>query len=227
MRPLQRSRRDGRPLPVQVYEQLRDLIVDGELAADSQLVQEQVAESMGVSRTPVRDALNRLVHEGLVTWLPGQGYLINGLTDQEIVEVFQVRRALEMEATRLAAGRHDAAAISRLRALIEEMAVADPEDAALLFDLNRRFHRALVTPCGNKLLLNMLDTLWNHPVNRRITRSYLHGAGSSARMIEEHRELLEAAATHEGERMLALTEHHLTTGYGETSPAIDQLEGDS
>lgn len=222
LRPLEKSRRDPRPLPVRVYEQLRDLIVTGELAEDVQLVQEQVAESLGVSRTPVRDALNRLAHEGLVTWNPGRGYLVNGLSTREVREIYQVRRLLEVEATRLACGQHGTAVLARLAALIEDMAAADPQDAVVQFDLNRQFHRTLVEPCDNHVLLKMLDTLWDHPVNRRITRSYLLEAGSSEAMIDEHRELLAAAAEGSESKLLDLTAHHLMTGYDDAMHALDE-----
>jgi DNA-binding GntR family transcriptional regulator len=222
LRRLEKSARDQRPLPVRVYEQLRDLIVTGELPEDFQLVQEQVAESLGVSRTPVRDALNRLAHEDLVTWNPGRGYLVNGLTSREIREVYGVRRTLELEAARLACGHHGPALLAHLTALIEEMAAADPTDASIHFELNRQFHRTLVEPCDNHLLLKMLDTLWDHPVNRRITRSYLHEAGSSSAMIAEHRELLAAAAANDERRLLELTSHHLMTGYDDAMRTLDE-----
>jgi DNA-binding GntR family transcriptional regulator len=206
---------------VRVYEQLRDLIVVGELPEDHQLVQEQVAEALGVSRTPVRDALNRLAHEGLVTWLPGRGYLVNPLSTREIVEVYEVRRILEVEAARLACGHHDGVLLSRLNGLVEEMVATDPEDSGLQFELNRRFHRALVEPCNNALLLKMLDTLWDHPVNRRITRSYLQKPDSVSTMIDEHRELLAAAAAADPDRLIELTAHHLSTGYDDAAQALD------
>lgn len=224
MRQLTKSPRDLRPLPVRVYEQLRDLIVIGELPEDSQLIQEQVAESLGVSRTPVRDALNRLALEGLVTWNPGRGYLVNGLTNREIGEVYQVRRILELEATRLACGKHTGLMIARLHSLIDEMAAADPHDPAAHFDLNRGFHRALVEPCDNLLLLKMLDTLWDHPVNRRITRSYLQEAGSADAMVSEHRALLAAAEATDEAQLLALAELHLSSGYDEAAHALQDVE---
>lgn len=219
MRRLTKSPRDGRPLAVLVYEELRDRIVEGELPGDSKIVQEQVADSLGVSRTPVREALNRLAHEGLVTWLPGGGYLVNELSSREIVEVYQVRRTLEVEATQLASGRHGAVHLAQLTALIEEMAVADPADSAAQFELNRRFHRALVAPCDNALLLKILDTLWDHPVNRRITRSYVSDAGNVGLMIADHRALAAAAAAGDEERLVELTRHHLSTGYDEALQA--------
>jgi DNA-binding GntR family transcriptional regulator len=227
VKPLVRSPRDSRPLAVQVYEQLRDLVVTGELSAEFQLVQEQVAEQLGVSRTPVRDALNRLALEGLVTWVPGKGYVVNELTNRDIVEVYRVRLNLELLATELACGHHDAATLTRLQALIEEMEDADPTDAALQFDLNRHFHRTLIEPCENRFLLKMIDTLWDHPVNRRITRSYVRTSANVAVMLKEHKQLLKAATAHDLERLLDVAERHMFTGYkvavrssGEPTPDI-------
>lgn len=168
----------------------------GGLDADSQLVQEQVAEALG------------------------RGYLVNALSSREIVEVYQVRRLLELEAARLACGRHTPVMVARLQGLIEEMVAADPGDTSLLFELNRRFHRTLLEPCDNQQLLKMLDTLWDHPVNRRITRSYVREAGSPQTMIDEHRALLAAAADGDEELLLALTSDHLRTGYDEASQSV-------
>jgi len=216
--PLRSDPRDARPLGVRVYERLRDEIVAGALAADVPLVQEQVAEKLGVSRTPVRDALNRLAHENLVTWLPGSGYIVNALQPHEITDVYQVRQSLETLALRLACGRHDQAQLARLTAVIEDMAAADPADSAAQFELNRQFHMSLSEPCGNALLLRMINALWDHPVNRRITRSYVHDAANVSLMVGEHRAILEAARAADPELLVRLATEHMYTGYGETLP---------
>ncbi len=199
-----------------VYESVRDAIIEGRYGADEKLVQEQVAGDLGVSRTPVRDALNRLAQEGLVTWLPGSGYLVNDLTDQDITEVFEVRRNLEVLALEKSCGRLSRVQASRINTIIEEMAAADPTDAAAQFDLNRRFHQAMIEPAGNQLLLTMLDQLWDHPVSRRITRSYIHDEENVGRMIEEHRQILQACLDDDVQRLTTLSEKHMTEGYGET-----------
>jgi DNA-binding GntR family transcriptional regulator len=211
--------RDRRPLGLRIYERLRDGIVSGELTANSQLVQEQVAEQLGASRTPVRDALNRLALEGLVNWLPGSGYLVNALTEADVQEVRQVRESLETLGLRLAAGRHDAARIARLSAVIEDMAGADPTDAARQFELNRQFHLGLIEPCGNAVLLRMLESLWEHPINRRITGSYIKKAGHVSIMIAEHRAMLEAASDGATDHLVELALAHLQAGYGEALEA--------
>ncbi|MGY3203601.1 GntR family transcriptional regulator [Streptomyces sp. TE5632] len=218
MEPLHSDPRDSRPLGVRVYERLRDEIVAGVLEADTPLIQEQVAETLGVSRTPVRDALNRLAHEDLVTWLPGSGYLVNALRPEVIAEVYQVRSALESLALRLACGKHDQARLSRLAAVIEDMEASDPADGAAQFELNRTFHLSLVEPCGNALLLRTLATLWEHPVNRRITRSYVTDTGNVSLMTEEHRALLEAARAGDEKLLIRLADQHMYTGYEEALP---------
>jgi DNA-binding GntR family transcriptional regulator len=202
-----------------VYEQLRSTIVSGELTQDSQIVQERVAEELGVSRTPVREALNRLSHEGLVGWIAGVGYVVNSLDDHDIAEIEQVRSALEPLAVKLALGNYTADHLSRASALIDQMADADPTDVDAHFELNRSFHLAMTEPCGNSLLTTMLDELWNQPINRRITGAYVRGVGNVERMITEHRRIVAAAADNDPTSLLALVADHLLSGYASTMHA--------
>jgi DNA-binding GntR family transcriptional regulator len=221
-----RSGTAGQPLAAQVYEDVRDLIVEGQLAAESPLVQEQLAERLGVSRTPVREALNRLVHEGLAGWAAGSGFFVRRLSDHEITEVAQVRENLELMALRLACGKHSRVQLAGLTTLIEEMAAADPTDFAAHFELNRRFHRVLIEPCGNNLLVGMIDQLWDHPINRRITQSYvLRDPSNVEAMVQQHRAILDAAAVADEERLLALATDHMREGYGETLSGDGALSG--
>jgi DNA-binding GntR family transcriptional regulator len=214
---LAKTAQDPRPLAVRVYESVRDSIVTGQIEPNTQLVQEQVAEALGVSRTPVRDALLRLAHEGLVTRISGGGYLVNDLAEQDIHDIFEVRQSLESLAVRLSFGRHTPGQLTLLRALVDEMAerAADPD--APWFELNRDFHVALIAPCGNQALISMLGELWNKPVNRLITRQYVSDPGHIHRMVGEHRALVEAAASTDADIMNALALEHLQQGYGEIS----------
>lgn len=216
LRRLDRGETVGRPMADVVYESLRDAVVEGRYEPGEKLVQEQVAEELGVSRTPVRDALNRLAHEGLVQAVHGSGYLVSDLTDQDITEVFQVRERLETLALQLACGKLTRLQRARIETLIEEMAEADAADAASQFDLNRRFHQAMIEPCGNRFLLLMLDQLWDHPVSRRITRSYIHDEENVGLMIDEHRQILQASLEDDPQRLVQLSTEHMTAGYGET-----------
>lgn len=205
---------DPRPLAVRVYESVRDQIVSGEIAANTQLVQENLAEELGVSRTPVRDALNRLAHERMVTWIPGTGYLVNDLTDQEVKDVYEVRQSLESLAVRLAAGRHTRAQLISLHSMVDHLSASDPMD---WFEWNRDFHVALVQPADNPLLISMLKDLWDNPINRLITREYARETANVDRMIVEHRALVDAAESGDSALLVRLIQDHLHFGYSETS----------
>lgn len=203
----------GRSAADAVYEFIRDAVVAGSLAPGEKLVQEQLAAELGVSRTPVREALTALSREGLVQAVHGSGYVVNGLSAEEITEVGQVRQRLEAMALEQACGRLTPLQKLYVDAAIEEMVAADPADAALQFDLNRRFHQAMIAPCGNRFLLTLLDQLWDHPVNRRITRSYIQGDDDVTTMIQEHRAILRASLDGDLPALLALATEHMQSGY--------------
>lgn len=207
--------RQVEPVAEKVYRHVRDAIVADTYPADSRLVQEQVADELGVSRTPVREALGRLAAEGLVAWVPRSGYTVNALTDADITDVFEVRQSLELLALRQACGQLSRIQAARVRVLIAEMDAADPTDASAQFELNRRFHQAMTEPCRNQYLLGLLDQLWGNPVSRRITGSYLHDAGSVARMVSEHEQILQAGLDNDLETLLRLSEQHMTDGYAD------------
>ena len=212
-----KTAQDPRPLTVRVYERVRDSIVTGQIEPNTQLVQEQVAEALGVSRTPVRDALLQLAHEGLVTRISGGGYLVNDLAEQDIHDIFEVRQGLESLAVRLSFGRHTPGQLTLLRALVDDMAELAADPGAPWFELNRDFHVALIAPCTNRALISILGELWNKPVNRLITRQYVSDPRHIHRMIAEHRALVEAAASTDADAMNALALEHLQQGYGEIS----------
>jgi|GEM_PF-350568 len=224
VQPLAKTVDDPRPLPVRVYEALLERIVNGAFKPDTQLVQEQLAELLGVSRTPVRDALSRLTLEGLVTWIPGTGYLVNKLSDQSIQEIYEVRRPLETLAIRMAAGKHSNQQIAQLQLLVDCMPEGVGADGRGWFELNRDFHLAMIEPCGNQYLLDVLMTLWNNPVNRLITKQYARDREHIDQMIIEHRILVEAAKDKDTDRLIHLIEAHLELGYSETYDSILNAE---
>lgn len=207
------ARTVGRSAADAVYEFVRDAIVDGRLEPGRKLVQEQLADELGVSRTPIREALTALGRDGLVQAVHGSGYVVSDLSDQDIAEVSQVRERLETMALEEACGRLTPLQRVHVEAAIEEMAAADPADAGLQFELNRRFHQTLIAPCANRFLLTLIDQLWDHPVNRRITRSYIRGDEDVATMIEEHRDLLQASLDGDPTTLVALATEHMRTGY--------------
>ena len=206
---------DGRPLADRVEAALRRMIADGAAAPDEVLVQQQLAAQLGVSRTPLREALHRLAEDGIVERQPGGGFRVREVTAAQVSDVHQVRGHLELLAVMQSVGRHGRVDLAVLEDLIDEHAAADPTDANVQFDMNRRFHRAVIAPCSNAYLLETIDRLWDHPVHRQITRAYIEEApGNAARMVTEHRELLAALVAGDTDEAMRLSSDHIDAGYG-------------
>jgi DNA-binding GntR family transcriptional regulator len=144
------------PLRRQVYERLEDMIVDGVLAPGQHLVELELAERLGVSRNPVREALQALERGGWVDLRPRHGAFVHTPSTDEANEFFHVRSVLEAEAARLAAEHADEASAAALTALIDEAARTPETDGRTLADLNTRFHRQIVVMAGNRVLAELL-----------------------------------------------------------------------
>src|ERR1700678_1509252 len=133
-------------LPDVVYRSVRDAILNGLFAPGQMLRQEEVASRLGVSRSPLREALPRLEAEGIVVLHPRRGYAVASLELEEIVEAFDLRSLLESELARRSIAKRTDADISRVFAVSSEMAAlienADQADHSRWFDLNMQFHIA-------------------------------------------------------------------------------------
>ncbi|GKQ35241.1 GntR family transcriptional regulator [Streptomyces sp. A012304] len=186
------------PLRERVYEALLELITTRALRPGQHLVESELAGHLGVSRQPVREALQRLNSEGWVDLRPAQGAFVHEPTEEEADQLLTVRTLLEAEAARLAAAHADRAGIDALRELLAQgdLAVAsDDVDAAVA--LNARFHAKIMELAGNAVLAELAAQVdrrvrWYHaPVaRRRGQQSWI-----------EHRDLIAAIA--DGDEQLA------------------------
>ncbi len=157
VKPLRLPSMGKRPLSGQVYDSLKSAIVGGRLPAAAKLTETGVARTLGVSPTPVREALRRLAAEGLVEIAPWRGVTVRQLSDKDVVETYQCREALEGFACRLAAKRMDAEGIRQLRRLLEASARA--RTAAEVVEVNSRIHNLIFGCAGNDKLRVMLGQL--------------------------------------------------------------------
>jgi len=150
----------GQTLTQRVYEVLRDRIVAGELAPLSFLREEEVGKAMGVSRTPVREALNRLATEGFLDRLPHRGFRVPERTIDDLIHLYPVMQALEVLAAELACPRMTAVDLNRLEGINDGFARAlTANDVSTAVSLNDRFHHALSEMSGNPVLCGLLDDL--------------------------------------------------------------------
>lgn len=196
------------PLRDRVYEALLELITTRALRPGRHLVESELAWHLGVSRQPVREALQRLNTEGWVDLRPAQGAFVHEPTEEEADQLLTVRTLLEAEAARLAAAHADPAGIAALEELCadgERAVETDDVDGAVA--ANARFHAGIVELAGNTVLADLAAQ-----VDRRVRWYYTPVARQRGRQSwTEHRELIAAIAAGDEakatELMRAHTEH--------------------
>ncbi|MER7665641.1 GntR family transcriptional regulator [Streptomyces sp. NPDC096193] len=196
------------PLRERVYEALLELITTRALRPGQHLVESELAGHLGVSRQPVREALQRLNTEGWVDLRPAQGAFVHEPTEDEADQLLSVRTLLEAEAARLAAANSGSAGIAELEKLCAqgEQAVAD-DDVDLAVATNATFHAKVMELAGNVVLRELASQ-----VDRRVRWYYTPVARQRGRQSWiEHRELIAAIAHRDEQRatevMKAHTEH--------------------
>ncbi|KWV51116.1 transcriptional regulator [Rhizobium altiplani] len=183
---------------------LRREIEGGSLPPGTVLKQELLAERFGVSRQPVRQALDRLLASGLLDRRPDRSLAVAGLTEEQARELAEIRAALESMALRAALPLLGDSDLRKARRLNEDL--IEEDDPAALEELDVAFHRTLYGRCGNRRLLSMIDEL-----RRESRRAYLRQPkGSNERVIlhAEHRAIIDACARRdEAEALKALSGH--------------------
>jgi DNA-binding GntR family transcriptional regulator len=153
----------ARPLRDVVYEHLKEAILVGRFVPGERLLEVELAEQMGVSGTPVREAMRRLEREGLVVLRPFRGAEVVRVPRERAEQLFQVREALESLAARLAASRVSPSDVALLRSIVEQAQVAAQNgDYPGVNTLNRRFHAELARLSGNAPLGTLLELIQDH-----------------------------------------------------------------
>ena len=198
--------RAHQPLRSLVSDELRRLVVTGELAPGSRIVEDRLAERLGVSRNPVREALQALAAEGFVEILPRRGAVVAQITPEQAEDLFDVRTALEPLAARLAARRTDAAGVERLREVLARAREAtDAGELDVLAACNTEFHSAVVDLSGNDYLGLLVA-----PMARRVQWVFRTSAATRApHSWTEHEELMRAIASGDEEYAEAVARSHV------------------
>jgi DNA-binding GntR family transcriptional regulator len=174
-------------VPERVYDILRDRILAGELEGGTRLHQENLSAQLGVSRTPVREAITRLAAEGLVELLPNRGARVAAVTLADIRAAYEARLGIEPFAARLAAERRSAAALKAMRgAIAEQRRSRSPRTT---YKAIRKFHLAVVGAAGNQHLVRFAESLWSGRIGLHV---YLRQLSPEllARDVEEHEAIL-------------------------------------
>jgi DNA-binding GntR family transcriptional regulator len=194
------------PLRSLVSDELRRLVVTGELAPGSRIVEDRLAERLGVSRNPVREALQALAAEGFVEILPRRGAVVAQITPEQAEDLFDVRTALEPLAARLAARRTDPDGIGRLRDVLALARKAtDLGELDQLASYNTDFHSLVVELSGNDYLGLLVA-----PMAKRVQWVFRTSAARRApHSWTEHEELLRAIASGDEDHAEAVARAHV------------------
>jgi DNA-binding GntR family transcriptional regulator len=196
-------------LPEVAYVRMRDAILSGKFTAGQSLRQEELAQSIGTSRVPVREALKRLEVEGLVVLRPRRGYVVASLDPDEIEDIFDIRMMLEQRAGYLATLRRtaeDVAEIDRMLAAMDGMVIDGAADVDIFAERNRAFHARLFEASGRPQLCRTMAVLRDN-VERYIRVSALV-AKSLARVQGEHHRIADAFRRGDADEVGRLCREH-------------------
>jgi DNA-binding GntR family transcriptional regulator len=192
----------------QVHADLLERIVAGELPAGSRLRQEALAAELGVSRTPLREALARLVSEGLVEFVPNRGATVARRDFGDMEQAWRARLVLEPGAARLAAQRRDDQEVERMREAVHHQREA-ADDVTASFAVNREFHIALVAASGNPHLLRFAELLWLSRIGVPIFARQARDRAHVLAWADDHQAITDAVAIGSGARAERLTRAHI------------------
>jgi DNA-binding GntR family transcriptional regulator len=199
---------ENRTLREQVADHLRAEILASRLAPGTELGEVMLAQSLGISRGPLREALGQLAAEGLVTIVPRRGAVVKILTRQEFLDAYEVREALESLAIKLAVPRLTDAERAELRRMCEEMeAEAAAGNTERFFEINHDFHALLVRAAGNKKLEEMHAQLIAQM--GRLLKKSVELRGGVEQSAAEHRGIVAAVDVGDPELAGRLLEEHI------------------
>lgn len=173
------------------YVKISEALVAGELAPGTRLVMDTLAAQLGISRTPVRDALLRLEREGSIVSADRQGYVVHEMTLSEIETVYEARVAIEGYAARRVAEIGEQA-IAHVAKIVDAQDGIDVADPAAAFHGNRNIHRAFVEALKNALLLEAFDSIWSRAVGVQTFHHYVEHASPQVSLPDEHEALVRA-----------------------------------
>lgn len=197
-----------KPLRELVLEEMREAILNGVLQPRERLMEIQLAEELGVSRTPIREALRKLELEGFIVMIPRKGAYVADFSLRDLEDIFEVRKVLEGLAAELCTERATDEEIAEMKRLLrlKEESIAN-NDMKLLLEVDTKFHELLYQGSRNDHLKDIISNL-REQIDRFRSAS-LQYPGRMKRSLEEHHAILNAIAARDGETANRLAKEHI------------------
>jgi DNA-binding GntR family transcriptional regulator len=206
-----------------VMDALRELIVRRQVAAGQQVHQEQLAQLLGVSRIPVREALKALEAEGLLSHAPNRGYFVTVIRAEDLRQIYLMRRVIETEALKAVAWP-DGATLKTLKRINAELTQAARSGAVNpMVGLNREFHFAIFQLSKLGSLIQELERLWRMSEQYRVF--YLTDESARRRVVKEHAAMIAALEAHDRAKLLALAHRHRKAAEERLTEILRSTEG--
>ncbi len=206
----------------QVFDQLELDILSGVYERDEILTESKLSEQLGVSRTPIREAVRRLSQERLLE-LTSKGIRVVGITRQDIADICDIRLRLEGLAACWAAERADEAGIRKLREIVElQEFYTVKSDADSIKNQDSRFHQTIYALCGSNAMRDTLEPLHRKLLKYRRVSVSAHSRAELS--LQEHRAICEAIAAHNGPEAERLTVEHVANAR-ESLLSLDRVVG--
>ena len=201
-------RQGSASLETRVYNELREALLCGEFKKGESLTEHMLTQKLGVSRTPVRSALQRLAEDGLVSLIPNRGAVVIGIAKEDIVDIYRIRMRLEGLASAMAAEKITDEAKQQLS---ENVALFEfyvqRQDTEHIEELDTAFHSMIYEASGSRTLERILTDL--HSNTKAYRSQSLCVPGRLVRTLEEHKEILNAILTGNAEKAEKLTSAHI------------------
>ncbi len=196
------------PLRDVVFQTLRQAILRGELKPGERLMEIHLAQRLGVSRTPVREAIRKLELEGLVLMIPRKGAVVAEITVSDLEDVLEVRMALEELAVKHACRSITQEQLTEIRRLADEFKrTLKGDDIAACAQADMKFHEAIYAATGNNRLVQILNNLREQMYRYRM--EYLKDRRFHKNLMEEHDEILRALENRDEELAVRMTVRHI------------------
>lgn len=199
---------DYKPLRDVIFATLREAIVAGELKPGERLLEVKLADKMGVSRTPVREAIRKLELEGLVVMLPRKGAHVANLSAKDIANVLEIRAALDALATVLAANRITDSELKELERIHEQfISCVEKNNIQGAIKKDVEFHDAIYRAARNEKLVQVSGNLWEQVQRFRVV--YLRDYDSVKAVIKEHSDILKAISAKDADAARICASRHI------------------
>ena len=207
----------------QIVSSLRESIVKGELQSGQKLTEPELAEKLGISRTPIREAFRQLESEGFLTVIPRRGAVVSSITRKEIEDFYEIKSLLEGYAARVAAEKITKKDIDKLKKINEQLEVlTDGDDVEAFFRKNNEFHNTFIALCGNEKLMELRGDLVQKFLRFRLQA--LAVPGRLMESVKQHRIIIKALIKKDGRLAEAIViEHSLLSGE-ELAEQLEEME---